>query len=243
VNEKKYNITLCRPQLAENVGAAARACAVMGFHELRVINPSCDILSQPALDLASHAEQVLREAALEKDLTSLINAEHFVVGFSARPRTMNVDYCSLPQLTDRLKTVSQKTIVLLFGAERTGLTNEELSYCHLHCYIPTFNEDYSSLNLAQAVQVVAYTLAVEKSVQPSLSQPENEQGVDNSLAKAFYHYLEQLIHEAVIEDFCHRTTPERTLMRLRLLFNKIVAQEDDIKFLFGFLKALRKGHD
>lgn len=240
--KRNYQIVLCRPQLAENVGAVARAASVMGFHNLTVIQPLCDILSLPALQLASHAFQVLRDADIQHSVQSLLKDNPFIVGFSARPRAMDLLDCSLPELSERLKTVnSERKVVLLFGSERTGLTNAELSYSHLRCFIPTFNEQYSSLNLAQAVQVVTYALAQDQYAVNQVNHRSEEVKQNNALRIAFDHYLESLTKGQLMNDFCERTTPERTLLKLRLLFNRSIQEEDDVKFLFGFFKALTKG--
>jgi len=244
VNAKKiYKVALCRPQLAENVGAAARAASVMGFNQLLVIAPQCDIHSSPAYQLASHASDLLDNAMIEKDLDRLLAAEHFIVGFSARPREMNVNHCSLPELSERLSQINNRSVVLLFGSERTGLTNQELSYCHLQCFIPTFNESYSSLNLAQAVQIVTYSLGLAQdkhSFPDQIDEALSEQKSSVGLTQAFYQYIDDIAHTEIMNDFCQRTTLERTLLRLRIIFNKIITQEDDVKFLFGFFKALTK---
>ncbi len=241
---KLCKIVLCQPQTPENIGAAARAMSVMGFNKLVIIDPKCDIFSQQAKNLASHAFHLVEEAECYFSLKDSIMADDFLFGFSARSRVIGPSMIALPELGEELdKIETPKNISLVFGSERTGLTNEELSFCHKHCFIPTFNEEYSSLNLAQAVQLAAYTLGMYINTNSIrlVGNHKKDFFVTESSDQSkqyFIKFLEQITLHDKMQSFCQRTTPERTLNKLKLIMNKVAENEDDLRFIHGFLKAL-----
>lgn len=240
---KLCKIVLCQPQTPENIGAAARAMAVMGFDRLVIINPKCDVFSQQAKNLASHAFHIIEKAEFYESIKEAINTDDMLFGFSARSRVVGPDIFSLTDLDSELKLIEHsKNILLVFGSERTGLTNEELSFCHKQCFIPTFNQEYSSLNLAQAVQLATYTLAISLNDNRMLNTKDNKHIINKNISdqskEYFINFLEEITLHDKMQAFCQRTTPERTLTKLKLITNKLLQNEDDLKFMHGFLKAL-----
>ncbi len=150
---------LVEPAVPENIGAAARALSTMGFNSLVLVNPS-DFPSEKADWLAHGSAGILRRAALFATLQEAAGRFDLIVGTTAKKRRVKADYHSPESL---LKIIIQKgkTIhhtALVFGREESGLTNEELSLCHLVSTIP-MKAPYPSLNLAQAVMVYAYVLS------------------------------------------------------------------------------------
>jgi tRNA/rRNA methyltransferase len=147
-------IVLVRTKESANVGAAARAMLNFGLTDLWLVAPRCRI-DHRAFALASHAEDVLKKATIVADLGDALVGMNLVAGTSARPRRAeNYVVRSPHEAAPELGSGS----AVLFGPEDHGLSNEELTVCQLHVVIPTL--DFSSLNLAQAVLVVAYEAAM-----------------------------------------------------------------------------------
>src|SRR4030042_4728883 len=150
-------IVLVRPKFPENIGSVARAMKNMGLGRLIVVN-GCSPLHANAYKLASGAEDILERAEELFTLREAISEMGCVVGTTSR-RGKERDPDLTPEaLVKKLIPLSQKNLIgLAFGSEKEGLTNEELSLCHLYARIPAV-ESFPSLNLAQAVMVVSYEL-------------------------------------------------------------------------------------
>ena len=138
-----------------NMGAAARAIKSMGFSNLYFLNPQVDIC-QEALSRATHASDLLTSSCIYQDLSPLDNCD-LIFALSARSRHLDLAPISLKEAILKTKDV-KGNIGWLFGCERSGLPNELMLKAHRHVYIPTATPDMS-LNLAQAIQIVAYECA------------------------------------------------------------------------------------
>jgi len=140
-----------------NIGAAARAMKTMGFNKLRLVRP-CKFLSADSLARASGADEILREAEVFDSLKEAVADCAQVYGSSARSRSLEWSASTLPQVAERIVSDLENhpaPSAVVFGRERSGLSNEELALCNGRLWIPS-NPDFSSLNLGSAVQVVAY---------------------------------------------------------------------------------------
>ena len=180
-----------------NVGAVARAAKNMGFKQLCLVSPK-QFPSKEALDRAGGAQDVLSQAVVTYTLEEALKECQWVMGFSARTRKV-----SWPLLTaraaacetvKRLKQMPTLNVALVFGQEQSGLHNEELAKCHSQVIIPA-NPFYSSLNLAQAVQIMAYELRVAILVTEPLQTLKE---VEETLAtteemECFYNRLEGVL--------------------------------------------------
>jgi len=125
-------------------------------------------------------------------------------------------------------------VALLFGRERYGLTNEEMMRCQFLVNIPA-NPDYSSLNLAQAVQIMAYELRMAALGVADIEVPPPDwQPVDDTQMERFYEHLEQTLLDI---RFLNPRQPKKLLMRLRRLFNRARPDQNEINILRGILKA------
>ncbi len=226
----------CRIVLVEtshpgNIGAAARAMRVMGLSELALVSPK--IFPSPKADaLASGALDVLENAKLFDTLADALADCSFAYAATARNR-----YLAAPDITPREMAAEAVTrtgkVALVFGAERTGLTNEQLALCQRLVHIPTAN-DYSALNLAQAVQVLSYELFLAQHHQAP-TPPKTHQAVDLSQMAHFYTHLEHVLIEA---QFLHPDNPRQLMRRLRHLFDRAEPDQNEINILRGILSAL-----
>lgn len=140
-----------------NIGSAARALATMGLDDLTLVNPRL-FPHKDATAMAASATDVLEKTKVVQSLNNAIGSCNFVFGASARSRGLAIPILSARQAGDFInKLDDQASVGILFGRERTGLTNEELSYCTHHIYIPSAPNS-RVLNLAQAVQIIAYEI-------------------------------------------------------------------------------------
>src|SRR5262249_7481627 len=144
------------PQLGENVGAAARAMANFGMGDLRLIKPKCVWPNEKATAMAVGASNVTEEARVYPTLEEGLGDLHYVLATTARPRGITKEILTPSEGAKRLHAALARgeKVGILFGNERTGLENDEVSLCDAVITIPT--SEFSSINLGQAVLLVAY---------------------------------------------------------------------------------------
>ncbi len=157
MNFNNIKIVLVNTSHPGNIGAAARAMKNMGFSKLALVEPN-GFPSAECTARASGADEILKNATLHATLAEAIADCHLVMGTSARERKLAIENLDPRQAAEKLLETDVE-IALVFGRERTGLTNDELAMCHYHVHIPTV-KDFSSLNLSQAVQVLCYELCI-----------------------------------------------------------------------------------
>ena len=144
-------VILVQPQEPGNVGSAARVMKNFGLSELYLVDPQCE-LTRDAYALATHAADVLDDAVTVSSTLEAVADRRLVLGTTARARTSEGFDVYTPRAA--AKTFAREGAALMFGPERAGLSNEDLDLCHAYIRIPT--GDFASLNLAQAVNLVAY---------------------------------------------------------------------------------------
>lgn len=145
-------VILVRPQLGENIGAAARACKNFGCEELRLVAPRDGWPNAQAEAMSAHASDLIKSALLYESLTDAVADCHLALAATARPRGMDVPVYTPREAAGMVSHVQRTAYV--FGPENNGLTNEDIAQCHGVITIPT--AAYSSLNLAQSVVLLAY---------------------------------------------------------------------------------------
>ncbi len=223
-----------------NIGAAARAMKTMGLSRLYLVAPK-SYPHQKALEMAAGADDILRESSVVTSLDEALEGCELVLATSARPRGLD-----LPGLTPRscVRLLSQKVkgseVAIVFGREHAGLTNEELLRCNYHILIPS-NPEYSSLNLAQAVQVIAYELRLKMS---TLEVKANEVQAQLTTAEEMERFYTHLTEVMVAVDFLKPTKPTRRLLqRIRRLFNRTGLEKEELSILRGILTHVQKAVD
>lgn len=237
-------IVLVRPSHPGNIGAVARAMKNMGLTELYLVNPSTEI-DDHARARASGADDILQHATITSDLTSALVGCQQVYGTSARSRSLSVKQYSARQCARKIvedAVAHSQTSAIVFGCERTGLDNRELSLCHYHVYIPT-NPEFSSLNLAAAVQVICYEWRVAH-LADAADQPLREKGSRTTDEKAtadqiegFYTQLEQVL---LVIEFLDPKQSKTLMQRLRRLFNRATLEVTEINILRGILSGIMR---
>lgn len=227
-----------------NIGAVARAMKNMGLSQLYLVKPKI-FPSEEAVFRSGHAADLLEHAVVTETLDEALGDSGLIIGTSARER--KVPWPLLNPREAAFKAVEESKqceVAIVFGREDRGLTNEELQKCHLHLTIPT-NDEYSSLNLAAAVQVIAYELrmAAIGDGLPSMKETVadmREWDVPPANAKMmelFYEHLEEVLIEI---EFLDPATPRQTMTRLRRLFNRQRLDEMELAMLRGILKLVQK---
>jgi tRNA/rRNA methyltransferase len=218
-------IVLVRPKFPENIGSVARAMKNMGLSRLVVVN-GCSPLHANAYKLASGAEDILERAEEVFTLREAISEMGCVVGTTSR-RGKERDPDLTPEaLVRKLIPLSQKNLIgLAFGSEKEGLTNEELSLCHLSVKIPSM-ESFPSLNLAQAVMVVSYEL-----FKNAMEVPEKE--VQLAQAEQLERMLEHMEKTLLRIGFLDSKNPQRIMRVLRKLFGRSQMDEREVQILEG----------
>ena len=156
----QVRFVLVRPSYPSNMGATARAMKTMGFHDLHLVAPERSHQEEKAVKLARAAEDVLEGATVHDELESAIRDVDLVVGTSIRRRTRTKKMVDSRDLVDEITARGDavKSVAILFGPERTGLTNDELHTCDWLATIPTMVTQ-PSLNLSQAVNIFCYELS------------------------------------------------------------------------------------
>lgn len=232
----KVRIVLINTTHPGNIGSTARAMKTMGLTELYLVNPE-KFPHPKANELASSAVDVLENAQVINHLDAAIADCTLVIGTSARSRTIPWPLVMPREMAEKVRLEAlHGQIAILFGQEQSGLTNEELHRCHLHVQIPA-NPDYSSLNLAAAVQVIAYELRLA-----SLSQSSYPEEWDYRLAtvdemEKFFNHLQEVLVEI---DFLKLNAPRKLMTRLRRLYYRARPDVMEMNMLRGMLTAIQE---
>ena len=164
---------LTEPAVPENIGAAARAIKTMGFHVLRLVNPA-NHLADEARWLAHGSAEILEQAQVFNSFTESIRDLDFVMATTAKQRSAKFDYYTPEEAKSILsqKSSSVERIGIVFGREESGLTNEELAQCDLAVTIP-MKISYPSVNLAQAVMIMAYEFSDSENISSHSSNKQS----------------------------------------------------------------------
>ncbi|MFM0095715.1 RNA methyltransferase [Paraburkholderia nemoris] len=241
---------LVEPSHPGNVGAAARALKTMGFSRLVLVSPRVPhVQSDPeAIAMASGADDVLASAHVVPTLADALNGVHWSIALTARLREYGP-----PQWTPRAAAGAAREqalhgeIALVFGNERTGLSNEDVERCSALAHIPA-NPAYSSLNLAQAVQVLAYelrtaylsagevTAAASAVAQAAAGQgePVGARAASDEI-ESMYAHLESAL---VALEFLDPANPKKLMSRLRRLFARSGLEREEVNIVRGIAKHI-----
>ncbi|MCK5831142.1 MAG: RNA methyltransferase [Methylococcales bacterium] len=219
-----------------NIGAVARAMKNMTMSNLRLVSPKI-FPSADATARASGANDILSAAEVYDSLSEAISDCQVVLGASARDRTI-----SWPELTARecaekfagTGEGSKENVAIIFGRENSGLKNHELDCCHYLLRIPC-NEDYSSLNLAAAVQVVSYELLVATGhkVESTIGDKDADPLASMAQMELFYEHLQQTISDI---GFLHVDKTQSIMRRLRRIYNRVSLDTKELDILRGILR-------
>ncbi|SEL78043.1 tRNA (cytidine32/uridine32-2'-O)-methyltransferase [Pseudoxanthomonas sp. GM95] len=234
----RIRFVLVGTQHPGNIGAAARALKTMGLAQLVLVQPE-KYPHDEAYRRAAGADDLLADAVVTDDVAAAVADCRLVLGCTARSRRVQLEEHSPRQAAARLAQVAgEGPVALLFGRERTGLTNEELQLCHAAVHIDA-NPDYSSLNLAAAVQVLAYETRLALKDTAPVAVPAADDAGEPRVAPATHAQLEgmfaQLAETLDQIDFHKGRAPESAMRKLRRLFLRTDLDEKEVRLLRGIL--------
>lgn len=235
----KIKIVLTGTTHPGNIGAAARAMKTMGLTRLALVSPKTFPCAE-ASARAAGADDVLARAVVYDSLQDAVSECVMVYGTSARTRNLSCPLLAPEQAARQLLERAQQSadVAIVFGRERTGLTNDELDICHKMIVIPA-NPDFASLNLAAAVQIMCYELC--KSVYVGAGTGKNIPNLTGTVSVEELDHLYAHLREVMIQiKFLDPQKPRRLMRRLKLLFNRAGLDENEYNILRGILTAVQE---
>ncbi|MEI4550248.1 tRNA (cytosine(32)/uridine(32)-2'-O)-methyltransferase TrmJ [Pseudoalteromonas spongiae] len=234
----KIRIVLVNTSHTGNIGSVARAMKTMGFSKLYLVDPVNPVDSH-ASALAAGATDVLGNAVVVDTLQEAIADCNTVIGTSARSRTLSWPMVNPVECGEKLLagTDQEGDVALVFGRENSGLTNEELQLCNFHVCIAA-NPEYSSLNLAMAVQTLCYETRM-RYLAKGEQQIEQDDAVypSSEQMELFYQHLEKTLSDT---GFIIKQHPGQVMTKLRRLFNRARPEEQELNILRGILTSIDK---
>ncbi len=223
-----------------NIGAAARAMKNMCFTNLVLVDPQCPV-GEIAYARSSGAHTVLDKRKTVTTLQEAIADCHLVVGLPARQRSLPWPELTSQQMSQEI--VNKGTGVraaLVFGREHSGLSNEELMLCNYMVSIPT-NPEFSSLNVASAIQVICYEVYQKLLLEKSLSKKDGEELSEPPATahdlEGYFAHLQQVLEAT---EFLDPNNPGLLMQRLRRLYQRIELSKTEVNILRGILSTVEK---
>ncbi|MFJ5445713.1 RNA methyltransferase [Methylobacillus methanolivorans] len=235
---QKIRIVLCQTSHPGNIGAAARAMKTMGLSQLVLVNPKTFPHAE-AIAMASGATDILEHALVCNTLAEALQGTTLAIGMSARRRELSHELVSAHEGVQRAVAIAHHApVAIVFGTEMSGLSNAELDHCQLLAMIPA-NPEYSSLNLAAAVQVISYELRMATLNNPQPASTEPAPMATNDDVERFYTHLEQVLVEI---GFLNPAQPKRLMQRLRRMYGRAGLEKEEVNILRGILSATQTPH-
>jgi tRNA (cytidine32/uridine32-2'-O)-methyltransferase len=260
--QQQLKIVLVRPSHPGNIGAAARAMKTMGLQKLHLVRPRL-FPDHEAIVRAAGADDLLQQAQVHDDLAAAVADCKLVLACSARQRHIKWQMHSPEDAAKEIITninnannhqslsdENSSKVAILFGHEQSGLTNAELSHCNAQIVIPSV-EDYSSLNLAAAVQVICYALRAAVLAAEKLSglgadlneidyKHEDDMPATMQQLQGLYDHLEQ---QMVAVGFLDRRKPKLLMRRIQRFFQSRTVTQKEINIFRGFLSTVERAID
>jgi tRNA/rRNA methyltransferase len=245
---------LVNPQLGENIGTAARAMANFGLHELRLVDPRDGWPSEKALTASSGAHWIIEQASVYETLADALKDVNYVYATTARPRGMIKEVITPEQaghdMRERVKRGER--VALLFGRERFGLSNDEVSLADVIVTAPV-NPAFASINIAQAVLLMGYEWFKDQAESlgqqtpelpaldgPGLQTPDTRPATKEEL----FGFFDHLEHELDIAGFFKTDAKKPGMLRnIRNLFGRAELTEQEVRSLRGIVSSLTRAHE
>lgn len=228
------SIILQGTSLPANIGSSIRAMVTMGCNDLTLVQPK--IYPHPDIDaLAANALQHMQSIRVTDSIEKALADNHLVVGTSARVRTDSLPVITPDECAKLYASNPDKKLAILFGPERTGLTNDTLMRCNYQLTINA-NPIYPVMNLAAAVQIVCYEIwQASQRQKPAVA-------IDPKLATSndrenFYQHFQQVL---VSLDFSDQKPLTQTMARIRKIFNPLLLEKSEMNLLRGILNKVKK---
>ena len=235
-------VVLVEPSHPGNIGAVARALGNMGFSRLSLVRPT-EYLIEEARVRSANNEEILFNASVYSSLEDAVAQCTFVVGTSARPRTISWPSQPPRQAMAQLAGFDDRgeEVAILFGPENSGLSNQQLDLCDIHVRIPT-SEKSPSINLAGAVLLLLYELRIAKNaiasdVSEGITRDDSEQMANRFQIEGFFRHLRQVMVEV---DFISDQPREKLMRKIRRIFLRPGLTVEEVNILRGILTEVMK---
>lgn len=240
---------MVQPSHPGNVGSAARAIKTMGFQDLVLVDPKFpDVTTQPeAIALASGAVDVLERARVCATLDEALAPVTLAFALTARVRDLGPPPCDIRQAAElaaaHIASPDAGCTAVVLGTERAGLTNAQIALCHRICHIPA-NPEYSSLNVAQALQLAAWELryallkADNAPMLPASSAQHADPGAALATSEAVLAFLKHWEEALIQVEFLDPAHPKKLMPRMRHLFSRSALTRDEVDMLRGVCTAM-----
>lgn len=232
-------IILVQTQLAENIGATARAMMNFGLRDLRLVNPLQDWKSKPARSMAAGADALLESATIYTSTEEAIHDIQVVYATTARPRDMTKIVTTPAEACQDLVNYTRNSVKtgLLFGREKCGLTNDDIALVDKVVEIPV-NPEFSSLNLSQAVVVMAYQWFQASQAIPETSLRHNPETCPAN-REELVNFFNRLEAQLDVNGFLAIPGKRDIMVRnIRNMFNRTQLTEQEIRTLHGIVSSL-----
>ncbi len=247
-------VVLVNPQLGENIGTAARAMANFGLHELRLIEPRDGWPNEKAVTSSSGAHWIIDKASVHETLADALKDMNFVYATTARPRGMTKEVITPEQAGHdmRARIGRGEKLAILFGRERWGLSNDEVSLADVIVTAPV-NPAFASINIAQAVLLVGYewykdqasslgqqTPELAALAGPGLQTPDTRPATKEEL----YGFIEHLERELDVAGFFKTEAKKPGMLRnIRNIFARAELTEQEVRSMRGIVSSLTRAHE
>ena len=229
ISDNLYFI-LCEPESHGNIGASARALKTCGFKNLVLVNPKIDSREHETLWMAHQSEEIVNNAIIVDSFEKAISDKRLVIGTTQRKRQFKFPLYSPEEISEKIQQIAESQPVgIVFGRERTGLTNEELLQCHIHSSILTAT-NIPALNLAQSVMIYAHTFFRLQNMEhvkykfDLASQKELD---------IFYQHLAKSMKQV---GFVPRDSMDNFVTRFKRLLGRSLAEKRDVRLLHKLLQ-------
>lgn len=231
----RIRVVLSHPSHPGNIGGAARAMKTMGLSRLVLVNPAS--FPDPVADArASGAGDILASAQVVGSLREGLSGTVMAAALTARRRELTLPVADARAAAGQVvEWAAQGEVALVFGNETSGLSNDEVALCQLPVTIPT-NAEFSSLNLAAAVQILCYELRLAAGAQLAPPMGESVAATFDEVER-FHAHLEKVMVDV---EFFDPANPRRLLPRLRRLFGRSRLEKEEVAILRGLLTAVER---
>lgn len=224
-------IVLCQTSHPGNIGSTARAMKTMGLSRLYLVRPK-HFPDGEANSLAVNAADLLDTAVVTQTLEEALADCQFVIGVSGKQRSLSQQVITVREAAAEVKNIAaHQEVALVFGTEMSGLSNEEADRCHMLATIPA-NPEYTSLNLAQAVQIMCYELRMAITTGELHYQKKPAELASQQDLERFYEHMREVLEQI---GYINPRAPKKLFERLRRMYGRTRLEKEEVNLLRGIL--------
>lgn len=224
-------VVLCQTSHPGNIGSTARAMKTMGLHHLYLVNPK-HFPDGQAKSLAVNAADVLDNAVVTQSLEEAIADCQFVIGVSGKERSLSQQVMTVREAAQEVHAIANsQQVALVFGTEMSGLSNAEADRCQVLATIPA-NPDYTSLNLAQAVQIMCYEVRMAVTTGKLHYDEKPAALASQDDLERFYAHMQEVLAQI---GYINPRAPKKLFERIRRIYSRARLEKEEVNLLRGIL--------